>query len=84
MFSVFLVFMLRLQCLKFESQAAHAGEMVLYQLLAFVIGFRRKCIEETVVSSGFSLGTRAAWFQTLRIQRIDFGIRRVVRGRRGG
>jgi len=70
--------------LKLESQTAHAREMVLNQLLAFVISFRRRCIEETVVSGGFSLGTSTTWFQTLGIQRIDFGIRWVVRDRRRG
>jgi hypothetical protein len=63
--------------LKLESQTAHAREMVLNQLLAFVISFGRRCIEETVVSGGFSLGTsttsgrcKLQWLRNQRRRKI--------------
>jgi hypothetical protein len=46
--------------LNLESQTPHAREVVLHQLLAFVIGFGRRCVEETGVPRGFSLRASAA------------------------
>lgn len=46
--------------LELESQTPHAREVVLHQLLAFVIGFGRRCVEETGVPRGFSLRASAA------------------------
>ena len=51
--------MIRSSNLNLEAKPAHAREVLLYQILALLVGFGRVEFEEAVVTGGFSLWARA-------------------------
>lgn len=63
--------------LYFEPQASHACYMVLHKLLALFVCFWFVVLEETVIPSGFSLGTGTARFETFGVQRVLFRVGRI-------